>query len=189
MTLLKLVLQDAALTYRGGEYWGCCPFHEEKTPSFSVNEEKGVYSCFGCSAKGNAFTYLVNKRKLSRAEAARALGLNLQALPRTMAEVRDVRTGQLIKEYREWCAQRSREEADRLGAIWHEIEIAEVVYRASVQHPQWFTDDDVAYWATYLGDLYSMQATEELQMAEEQGVAPDKQEEMLFQEWQRTHDV
>ena len=38
--------------------WGCCPFHKEKTPSFSVNIEKGFFKCFGCDRGGDAITFL-----------------------------------------------------------------------------------------------------------------------------------
>ena len=42
----------------GKNYTGLCPFHEEKTPSFSVNDERGFFHCFGCGEGGNAFTFL-----------------------------------------------------------------------------------------------------------------------------------
>ncbi len=48
---------------------GLCPFHTEKTPSFSVNDQKGVYYCFGCEAKGNIFTFLVEGEKKTFKEA------------------------------------------------------------------------------------------------------------------------
>jgi hypothetical protein len=44
-----------------GDYWACCPFHNEKTPSFHVDDKKGRYYCFGCKVSGDVFTYLVEK--------------------------------------------------------------------------------------------------------------------------------
>ena len=41
---------------KGNDYWCCCPFHEEKTPSCKINDEQGSYYCFGCGAKGDVFT-------------------------------------------------------------------------------------------------------------------------------------
>ena len=40
---------------RGGDYWACCPFHHEKTPSFKLNEDRNAYYCFGCKAHGTVF--------------------------------------------------------------------------------------------------------------------------------------
>ena len=50
-------------------YMGLCPFHNEKSPSFTVNEEKGFYHCFGCGAHGSAIDFVMNMDKLSFPEA------------------------------------------------------------------------------------------------------------------------
>ncbi|HEY2663458.1 MAG TPA: DNA primase [Candidatus Binataceae bacterium] len=57
----------------GRNFVGLCPFHQEKTPSFSVNRERGFFYCFGCSAGGTAFDFLMRIEGLSFAEAARSL--------------------------------------------------------------------------------------------------------------------
>ncbi|URA09836.1 DNA primase [Thermospira aquatica] len=54
---------------KGRQYMALCPFHKERTPSFSVNNEEGVYYCFGCHAKGNAITFLKEYKHLSFIEA------------------------------------------------------------------------------------------------------------------------
>ena len=56
-----------------GDYWACCPFHHEKTPSFHVDDRKGYYYCFGCHAKGDHFRFLVDKEGLSFTEAVERL--------------------------------------------------------------------------------------------------------------------
>jgi DNA primase len=56
-----------------GDFWACCPFHSEKTPSFHVDDSKGFYHCFGCKASGDAFTFLVEKEGLSFPEAVERL--------------------------------------------------------------------------------------------------------------------
>jgi DNA primase len=56
-----------------GDFWACCPFHGEKTPSFHVDDRKGRYHCFGCKASGDIFTFLVEKEGLSFPEAVERL--------------------------------------------------------------------------------------------------------------------
>ena len=59
-----------ALKKKGTQHTGCCPFHDEKTPSFQVNDAKGVYKCFGCGAGGNnAISFYMAKLGLSYPEA------------------------------------------------------------------------------------------------------------------------
>ena len=59
---------------KAGQNWkGLCPFHTEKTPSFMVNEKKGIFHCFGCGVGGDAFGFLMRQDKLSFPEAVRAL--------------------------------------------------------------------------------------------------------------------
>ncbi len=57
----------------GRNYLALCPFHQEKTPSFSVSEEKGLYHCFGCGASGNSIKFLMDYQKLSFMEALQEL--------------------------------------------------------------------------------------------------------------------
>lgn len=72
--LLRVVTKDVHLTKRGThEFAGRCPFHEEKTPSFFVNAEKGLYRCWGCDAKGDVITYLKATRGVDFKEALRIL--------------------------------------------------------------------------------------------------------------------
>ena len=61
----------------GSNYSACCPFHSEKTPSFSVNRTKQFYHCFGCGAHGNAITFLIEFERLSFPEAVESLASNL----------------------------------------------------------------------------------------------------------------
>ena len=49
-------LKKNKIIKKGNDYWCCCPFHEEKTPSCKINDDLGSYYCFGCGAKGDIFT-------------------------------------------------------------------------------------------------------------------------------------
>ena len=57
--IVDVISSYVHLKKKGGEYLGLCPFHNEKTPSFSVSRGKQMYYCFGCGAGGNVFTFLM----------------------------------------------------------------------------------------------------------------------------------
>ena len=59
---------------RAGREWkACCPFHNEKTPSFTVNDDKGFYHCFGCGAHGDAIRFLTDQRGMQFMDAVKEL--------------------------------------------------------------------------------------------------------------------
>ena len=60
------------LKKKGSNHWGCCPFHNEKTPSFAVSENKQMYHCFGCGESGSVITFLMKYENYSFPEAIRA---------------------------------------------------------------------------------------------------------------------
>jgi len=109
--LVEIVADHVKLKKRGRKYEGLCPFHEEKTPSFSVDAEKGLYYCFGCHQGGDAIKFVMQMERLSFPEAverlARRFGVHL---PPASPD-----------------ARRRRDQADRLRTILEEA-----------QH--WFTD-------------------------------------------------
>lgn len=71
--IVSLVGETVKLVQRGRSHVGLCPFHKEKTPSFHVSEERGFYHCFGCSASGDAFKFVMEVEGLSFVEAVRRL--------------------------------------------------------------------------------------------------------------------
>jgi DNA primase len=73
-TLLSTVVgRSVKLTRAGREWKACCPFHNEKTPSFTVNDDKGFYHCFGCGAHGDAIRFLTEAGGLSFIDAVKDL--------------------------------------------------------------------------------------------------------------------
>mgnify|MGYP000061802657 FL=1 len=71
--IVDVVSQYVDLKHRGANYFGLCPFHGEKTPSFSVAPAKQIYHCFGCSTGGNVFSFLMEYQKVSFPEAVKTL--------------------------------------------------------------------------------------------------------------------
>ena len=59
ISISDVVGKKIQLKKRGQDYVACCPFHNEKTPSFSVSDNKGIYHCFGCGKTGNIFTFVM----------------------------------------------------------------------------------------------------------------------------------
>ena len=72
-SIVELVGRYVRLTRKGSEHWGCCPFHNEKTPSFKVNEVRKAYKCFGCGEGGDAISFLMKMEGLGFVEAIKEL--------------------------------------------------------------------------------------------------------------------
>lgn len=62
--IVSVVSSYVPLTRKGRHHWGCCPFHNEKTPSFSVNEDLQIYKCFGCGVAGDVIKFVQEKERI-----------------------------------------------------------------------------------------------------------------------------
>jgi DNA primase len=114
--LSALVGRTLKLTKAGREFKACCPFHNEKTPSFYVNDEKGFWHCFGCGVHGDAIRWLTDQRGLPFMDAvkelAEAAGMEVPAAdPRAQAKAERANSLYDVME----AAQRFFEE--QLGGI------------------------------------------------------------------------
>jgi DNA primase len=80
--IVDVISEVVQLRKRGKNFVGLCPFHTEKTPSFTVSEDKQIFHCFGCHAGGNVFKFLMDYEKISFVEAvqevATKVGINLE---------------------------------------------------------------------------------------------------------------
>jgi len=72
-SIVEIISDFVSLKKAGKNYLGLCPFHAERTPSFTVNEEKGIFHCFGCGTGGNIFSFLMRANQLSFPEAVKEL--------------------------------------------------------------------------------------------------------------------
>ncbi|XVN42169.1 MAG: DNA primase [Candidatus Rickettsia vulgarisii] len=113
INLSDIVRQKVVLTKKSGNYLGICPFHTEKTPSFTVNDSKKFYYCFGCSAHGDVIKFLSSISGLSYKEAAIKLASDYNVeIPKLTAE-----------------QQRFYEESDELLSI---LETAERFFKSQL---------------------------------------------------------
>jgi DNA primase len=72
--IVDIISETVKLKKAGRNYVGLCPFHQEKTPSFSVSQEKQIYKCFGCGEAGNVITFLMKTRRLDFLDSLKLLG-------------------------------------------------------------------------------------------------------------------
>lgn len=71
--ILDVVSRYVPLKKKGGDHWGCCPFHNEKTPSFHVNRERQIYKCFGCGEGGGVINFMMKIENLPYIDAVHKL--------------------------------------------------------------------------------------------------------------------
>lgn len=120
--LVALISQYTQLKRVGRRWSGLCPFHNEKTPSFSVNAEEGFYHCFGCKASGDAITFLREKEQLDFVGAVESLagraGITLRYTERDEGEGRrrQARLFELTDKAAEWYHERLRSGRDAAAA-------------------------------------------------------------------------
>ncbi len=116
--IVSVIAEYVPLKRKGKNYWGCCPFHHEKTPSFSVAADKGFFYCFGCQAGGNVINFLMKIENLSFFEAARLLAQKLnipvpekektaQEMAREKELAKLYRANELAKEFFQACLLKS----------------------------------------------------------------------------------
>ncbi len=92
LSIVDVVSRRVPLVKRGQNYWGCCPFHNEKTPSFSVSEDKGFFHCFGCGKHGDIISFVMESEhvdfKTAISELADMAGLKLpEYKPKTQKQI------------------------------------------------------------------------------------------------------
>lgn len=100
--IVELINSRVKLKKAGRNYQACCPFHHEKTPSFSVSPAKQFYHCFGCGAHGNAITFLMEYERLEFPEAVEELAaLHNLEVPRENLNARDAKAQVSFKTKRD----------------------------------------------------------------------------------------
>ena len=106
--IVDVISSYVSLKKKGSSYFGLCPFHNEKSPSFSVSREKQMYYCFGCGQGGNVYTFLMEYNRLSFVEAlqelAKRAGVDLPESEQTPEEKREADARTVLKEMNKQAA-------------------------------------------------------------------------------------
>jgi DNA primase len=107
--IVEIVGQFVRLKKRGANYLAPCPFHSEKTPSFSVSATKGIYKCFGCGKAGNVVNFVQEHEKLTYPEAIRWLAdyykISLEETERTQEQVQHHQSEEALRILNEFAAK------------------------------------------------------------------------------------
>ena len=107
--IVQLISEYMPLKKSGRNYFGLCPFHGEKTPSFSVSQDKQIFHCFGCGEGGNVFSFIMKMDGLTFPEAVKDLarrgGLTLPQASQSPGAVRDELTNKRLREAMQWAAK------------------------------------------------------------------------------------
>ena len=74
--IVSIIGRYVHLEKKGGKFWACCPFHNEKTPSFTVNEDEGFFYCFGCKESGDVISFVMKYESCDFSQAVNVLAKN-----------------------------------------------------------------------------------------------------------------
>ncbi len=127
--LVSLVGEHVVLKQKGRLFWGCCPFHNEKTPSFKIDPGTQLWHCFGCGKGGDVFGYVMESEKLEFPEAVRLLA------DRAHVEIKESSGGGMPR------GQRQR--------LMEACAAAEEFFHMQLMRSR---DEDAAHARTYLGE-------------------------------------
>ncbi|MCJ7496561.1 MAG: DNA primase [candidate division Zixibacteria bacterium] len=140
--IVEVISEYLPIKKKGKSYMALCPFHPEKTPSFSVSQERQIYHCFGCGKGGNVYTFLMEHEKLSFYEALRLLAKKANiSLPQKPVDREKIETldqlyyaNQVANEYFQLSLTRSKRAKDYLhnrGFTKETIELFSLGYAPS----------------------------------------------------------
>ena len=142
MNLAALISADINLKQTGKDYFGLCPFHEEKTPSLSVSPTKDLWYCFGCHKGGDVISWLREYRGLSYPEAAKLVGKPLTLMPDPWRQRRQQITAHLTQEYQAWRRTAWNDRLAVAATLETDIQLYEAAYRALTRRPDLYPDAD-----------------------------------------------
>jgi DNA primase len=113
--IAELIGAHVRLRKAGRNFKALCPFHTEKTPSFVVSRDRGIYRCFGCGASGNIFSFVMETQKIGFVDAVKVLASRAgMKVPATPGQAREERRNEKLYEALEFAAQQAE------ALLWNE---------------------------------------------------------------------
>jgi len=122
LSIVEVIEQYTELKRAGKEWRGLCPFHSERTPSFFVNQDKGVFRCHGCLEGGDVITFIQKAEGLGFKDALAHLGMDDAAMPGRRLKSRP--TKQAADTIAEWAQEMANRIGDRLREVGQRAHMA-----------------------------------------------------------------
>jgi hypothetical protein len=123
-SIVSVIGERVELRNAGKEWTGLCPFHADKTPSFSVNDGKGLFHCFGCGASGDVFDFTMEIEGIGFREAKARLGVADEYRPKSPITALQREASELASA---WMAEQRRKVNVLLGEVLEKIELADEI--------------------------------------------------------------
>ncbi len=123
-SIVSVIGERVELRKAGKEFIGRCPFHADKTPSFSVSEEKGLFHCFGCGIGGDVVRFIELIEAVPFKEALAILGMADEPKPRPAITAMQREAAELVAA---WMAEQRHKVNVLLGEILEKIEVADEI--------------------------------------------------------------
>lgn len=142
MTLVELVSQYTDLVPHGKELRACCPFHEEKTPSFYVNVEKNVWHCFGCGEGGDDIVFYMHAEGVSCAQALRKLRSPLNETERQEVHIAATARREEKRLFQEWTMKENTRLCKQFRDLEDQRDDATLACTMVRAHPFWFSQTE-----------------------------------------------
>ena len=125
--ILDVVQDFMTLKRRGANYIGCCPFHNEKTPSFSVSPAKNIFKCFGCGVSGSPVSFVMKHENMTYPEALKYLAkkYGIQVVEKELsneekAQHEDSESMKIVNTFAQKFFQKRLPKPKRVG-WWHSV--------------------------------------------------------------------
>lgn len=158
--------EGITLKQRGKDFWGLCPLHSEKTPSFKIDPERQIFHCFGCGAGGDVITFIQKLKSYSFRDACRYLGISPGKPPKP--NIKEIKKIDAVKKFKVWCEEYYNKCCE-FYRLWYQVKmniktIEEAEKYAIFYHAEpiikhyldvLFDGDDVQKFRLYCGVSYA----------------------------------
>lgn len=132
--IVDVISKYVPIKKSGKNWFGCCPFHAEKSPSFSVDEQKQFYHCFGCGAHGDVINFVMEYSGMEFVEACKELGAEIELMPSKKVAANK----EISKNINPHLPSYDKRDAKKCAAITNNAEQCKKYGSYKINHEEWF---------------------------------------------------